>query len=327
MKTHGSHGPSGLDANERRRVLTSFKSTSNDIGKSLAKLTILIATHELCFLDAYNSSRLIPLDKCPGVRPIGVGEVMRRIIGRAIVTCIKNDLKFLGGNLQLCLGQRCGTEHAIHSLREAFEQPETQAILLIDAKNSQFEHRRSSLLMRRHRPSSLLMRKMFFVNPFTWLYKSPSNLYVSHKVLQSREGTTQGDPFAMATYGLAILPLIEKVSDDNLIQKWYADDGNAAGSVEALKVLLSKLKLHGPSFGYNVIKCHFITEAEFVNDAKNVFKGEEVDIIDGSRVLGSVIGNVESCRQYIEDQKQNYLGILQKLAKHAKIAPQNVYKC
>ena len=66
-------------------------------------------------------------------------------------------------------------------------------------------------------------------------YKTPSNLYVSHKVLQSREGTTQGDPLAMAMYGLAILPLIEKVSDDNLIQKWYADDGNAAGSVEALK--------------------------------------------------------------------------------------------
>ena len=89
MKTHGSHGPSGLDANEWRRILTAFKSTSNDICKSLAKLTILIATHELCFLDAYNSSRLIPLDKCPkcpGVRPIGVGEVMRRIIGRAIVT-------------------------------------------------------------------------------------------------------------------------------------------------------------------------------------------------------------------------------------------------
>ena len=131
----------------------------------------------------------------------------------------------------------------------------------------------------------------------------------------------------LAMYGLAILPLIEKVSDDNLIQKWYADDGNAAGSVEALKVLLSKLKLHGPSFGYNVIKCHLITKAEFVNDAKNVFKGEEVDIIDGSRVLGSVIGNVDSCRQYIEDQKQNYRRILQKLAKHAKIAPQNVYKC
>ena len=282
---------------------------------------ILIATHELCFLDAYNSSRLISLDKCPGVRPIGVGEVMRRIIGRAIVTCVKNDLKFLGGNLQLCLGQRCGIEHAIHSLREAFEQPETQAILLIDAKNAFNSLNRD-----------LALKNIEVLCPSLYLalsnsYKTPSNLYVSHKVLQSREGTTQGDPLAMAMYGLAILPLIEKVSDDNLIQKWYADDGNAAGSVEALKVLLSNLKLHGPSFGYNVIKCHLITKAEVVSDAKNVFKGEEVDIIDGSRVLGSVIGNVDSCRQYIEDQKQNYLRILQKLTKHAKIAPQNVYKC
>ena len=58
-----------------------------------------------------------------------------------------------------------------------------------------------------------------------------------------------------------------------------------------------------------------------------MFKGEEVNIFDGSRVLGSVIGNVDSCRQYIEDQKQNYLPILQKLAKHAKIVPQKVYKC
>ena len=128
---------------------------------------------------------------------------------------------------------------------------------------------------------------------------------VSYKVLQSREGTTQADPLAMTVYGLAILPLMEKGSDDNLIQKWYAEDGNAAGSVEALKVLPSKLKLHGPSFDCNVINSHLITKAEFVNDA----------IID------------DSCRQNIKDQKQNYLGMLQKLVKHAKSEPQNAYKC
>ena len=89
MKTRGSHGSSEIDANEWRRILTSFKSTSNEICKSLAKLTILIATHELCFLDKYNSSRLIPLNKCPSVRPMGFNEVMQRIISRAIVTCVK----------------------------------------------------------------------------------------------------------------------------------------------------------------------------------------------------------------------------------------------
>ena len=110
---------------------------------------------------------------------------------------------------------------------------------------------------------------------------TPSNLYVSHKVLQLRDGTTQCDPLATAMYGLAILRLIEKISDENLIQKWYADDGDTAGLVEAQELLLLKLKLHAPSCGYNVIKCHLITKAEFVNGAKNVFKGEGVDIIDG----------------------------------------------
>ena len=76
----------------------------------------------------------------------------------------------------------------------------------------------------------------------------------------------------MAIYGLDILLLIEKFSDDKLIQKLYADDGNATGSVGALKFLLSKLKLHGTSFGYNVIKCHLITKADFVNAAKLYLK-------------------------------------------------------
>ena len=41
---------------------------------------------------------------------------------------------------------------------------------------------------------------------------------------------------------------------------------------------------------------------------KNKFKDKNVSITDGSRVLGSVIGNdLHSCRQNIEQQKQNYL--------------------
>ena len=123
------------------------------------------------------------------------------------------------------------------------------------------------------------------------------------------------------------MALIKKVSDDNLVQKWYANDGNAAGSVEALKVLVSNLKLHVHLFGYNVVKYHLVTKAEFVNDAKNVLKGKKVHIIDKSGVLGPVIGNVDSSRQYIEDIWQNYLRVLQIFAKHAKIAPQIVYKC
>ena len=73
---------------------------------------------------------------------------------------------------------------------------------------------------------------------------------------------TQGVPLIMAMYGVAIIPLIEPVSTDNVTHKWYADDGNAVGSLKALQNLLLNLKAKGLAFGYNVIECHLITKTE-----------------------------------------------------------------
>ena len=43
-------------------------------------------------IETFLSCRLIPLDKNPGLRPIGVGEVLRRIAGKVIVSVLKNAL-------------------------------------------------------------------------------------------------------------------------------------------------------------------------------------------------------------------------------------------
>ena len=93
MRTHGSHGPSGLDANEWRRILTHFGQQSVEISKTIAKIAKKLATEELNpeLMEPYNACRLIPLDKNPGVRPVGIGEVMRRIIGRTITKCLKTN--------------------------------------------------------------------------------------------------------------------------------------------------------------------------------------------------------------------------------------------
>ena len=64
------------------------------------------------------NGRLIALDKYPGVCPIGIGEVLCRLISKAFLQVVKPDILDAAGCLQLCAGQRGGCEAAIHSMRE-----------------------------------------------------------------------------------------------------------------------------------------------------------------------------------------------------------------
>ena len=137
MRTHGSHGPSGLDRNDWRRILTHFGHQSVEISKTVAKIVKKLATEELNpeLMEPYSACRIIPLDKNPGVRPIRIGDVMRRIIGRAITKRLKNKLMSVGLKYQHCLGQKCGIEYAIHTLRDQYSKTSADAVLLIDAEN------------------------------------------------------------------------------------------------------------------------------------------------------------------------------------------------
>ena len=88
-------------------------------------------------IEALVASRIIPLDKggC-GVRPIGVGEVARRVISKSVMKVVKPDVMSASGSLQLCAGQPSGSEAAIHAMRNIFDEDDTEAILLIDASNA-----------------------------------------------------------------------------------------------------------------------------------------------------------------------------------------------
>ena len=87
-------------------------------------------------ITALVAGRLIALDKCPGVRPIGVGEVVRRIISKAILSVVKFDILEAAGSFQLCAGQDAGNEAAVHAMREVFSDSSTEAMLLVDASNA-----------------------------------------------------------------------------------------------------------------------------------------------------------------------------------------------
>ena len=41
----------------------------------------------------------------------------------------------------------------------------------------------------------------------------------------------------MSMYGIALLPLTDLVNEEGVLQKWYADDGDVANSIESLRNL------------------------------------------------------------------------------------------
>ena len=137
LRTSGAAGPSGVDALGWRRFCTSFKA-SRDLCHSLASVARRLCTSYVdpSSLSAFVAGRLIALDKNPGVRPIGVGEVARRIICKAILALLNPDILEAVGSLQLCAGQDSGCEAAVHFIRHLYSDPSTDGLLFVDASNA-----------------------------------------------------------------------------------------------------------------------------------------------------------------------------------------------
>ena len=101
--TKGAGSPSQLDAMQYHHLLSShkYKVENRKLKTQIAILArkIVIETLDPLTLEAYVSCQLIPVDKNPGVRPIGVGEVLRRIVGKCIGWVLEEDIKLAAGPL------------------------------------------------------------------------------------------------------------------------------------------------------------------------------------------------------------------------------------
>ncbi len=138
LRTSGAAGPSGLDAYSWWRLCTAFKATSTSLCQSLADVAKCLST---MYVDPQaNSSllacRLIALDKCRGVRPIGIGDTACRIIAKAVLSIVKGDIQDAAGTIQLSAGQISESEAAVHSVQERFMEASTEAALQVDASNA-----------------------------------------------------------------------------------------------------------------------------------------------------------------------------------------------
>ena len=184
--TNGAAGPSQFDADQYRRILCSktFKTEGKDLREQIAILARNVASNLIDpdILDSYVACRLIPLNKNPGVRPIGIGEILRRIVGKAIFWVLNPEIQEAAGPLQASTGLKGGAEAAIHVMKDIFNSDDTDGIILVDASNA------FNLLNRQVAP---LHNIQFTCPPFATVlintYRKSSRLIISGGVVLKYE--------------------------------------------------------------------------------------------------------------------------------------------
>ena len=273
-------------------------------------------------------------DGNPGVRPIGIGEVLRRLIGKSAMYILKSDVQKAAGCLQMCTGLRSGIEAAVHMTERAWNDNSTEAILLVDADNA---------FNRLNRHAALHNIRQTCPPIHTFLhnhYQVPADLILNSSTsenssLNSEEGCTQGDAGAMGFYALGIKPLVDtledtittsNISSTECKQSWYADDSSASGKLSSIKVWWDKLNEAGPKYGYfpNSSKTYLVVKhPDIAVQARILFAGTGVKITtDGRRYLGSAIGDVSFINSYVEEKVQKWIDDVTELSAYAVEEPQ-----
>ena len=168
-----------------------------------------------------------------------MGEVLRRIAGKIIVSVLKVDVISCTGSLQV--------RAAVHSVNLMYNDKNNNEVLLVDASNAF-----NSL------NCEIFIHNMSYICPTISVsvkncYNSPSRLFIiGENELKLNEGTAQGDPVFMAIYDIGVTRLINMsidivvISTESQIKVLaYADDFSAPGNLEDLRKWLVTLTIIG----------------------------------------------------------------------------------
>ena len=325
---HGGAGPGGTNSSHWRSFLLRFGVQSAKLREAVASLIMMMANGivDWQWIRALMSSRLIALDKNPGVRPIGVGEVLRRLMGKVMMLCTGVDVQDECGADQLCSGLRGGIEGAIHAVSEVFESRsgDGYGVLMVDARNAFNSLNRSVGLWNARVYWPRCSRFLFNT------YRGFSSLWIKggEDPLYSMEGVTQGDPLSMCFYAAALLPLVRSLRcHEKWTQSWYADDSACVGKLDNVKEWFEKLSVKGPRFGYypEPSKSVLVVDSKFEGKAMELFSGVGVKVVSGSRFLGGFIGNERDGAGFVTRKVEQWVSHIHQLADAAKSQPQAAF--
>ena len=148
-------------------------------------------------------------------------------------------------------------------------------------------------------------------------------LFIDGETLLSREGTTQGDPLAMAMYAIATVPLIERLQQ-HVTQVWFADDATAGGKLLDLRNWWDQLVECCQDYGYsaNASKTWLVVKPEYLDQAKEIFAESGVQITaEGRRHLGAAVGTRSFAEAFVSTKVQEWVKEIDTLTLIAQTQP------
>ena len=336
-KLNGGGGLSGIDGFSARCLLLQHGKSSQQLRKAVARFASWLSNGfpPYAAYRAFQWNRLVALPKGDnGVRPIGIGDIWRRLIAKCNLAESGEDAKAICGADQLCAGLTSGIEGAIHGMNQLWSDTETlehQGFLLVDARNAFNEINRIAMLWNIRHLWPKGARFAFNCYRFHSLLIVRSSTGTLFE-LYSQEGVTQGDVLAMICYAIGILPLCQLLREIHIDCRtpWYADDAGCLGNFEQIEMFFDDLCLYGPEFGYHPVnsKSILIVRERDIPQATSYFLEENnrsFKIVTGHRYLGGFIGDDSTRDEWLSNKLLDWQTSVTNLALAAEKFPQSAY--
>ena len=222
IKPESAAGPSGLRGEHLRLLLATRPSAI----KALAGVISRVISGDLTG-PLVSASTLSLVPKGGGAaRPIGVGEVLRRIAGRLAIEAATPHLRHLLEHEGQLVLSTSGTARAFSRVAAAHHGATPTWTLQLDMRNAFNEVSRRAVLdaAPTSGPLAPLVRT---------LYGSPSPLIIPRlrQVRTVDRGVVQGCPLGSALFALALARISTEAGVGlDVQQTWYADDGHVQAS-------------------------------------------------------------------------------------------------
>jgi len=278
--------------------------------------------------DIFGRSRAILLDKPDkSYRPIGIGEALYRLMGRAIGQITAEDIGRKVAPIQMALGTKCGGEIMARILQLIYDMTDDMAIIRFDIQNAY------NSLRRNHIWEGLKTYCPQLCRTFRTFYGRPSDLRRSTGAIVGRcsTGVKQGDSlsliFFVVGFQVAVLtPLQNKLNErmhkHSLLNPTmpqiahllsFSDDG----SVAAPRVVCEELCIDAADIcqkaGLVLVREKSTIVGRGIDETYETDRCIFPHVVGGVKVVGCPVGSEQYRKHYLCDKVQKRIACLNQL--------------